>query len=187
MEALSLPVPETQKEVVIAGRTFIPAKAGNTTFDQDLYITAAIEDAGIDKVFTEVQNADQLTQMAKRMIVQAYKSGKLWDVLAGVLIEKNIPWSHEYAASTARFFSNLTRNEDKEALNETMAGVVVGFFASAANSFTISQKSSLSDPDVAAFYDMLKQRNIGVSDTSDSGIPSSESSLATIPRSSTES
>ena len=125
----------------ISGRTFRPCTS--TTFEQDIHIMAMVRDAGIMKVGATFDPLTQdLDDIAQQIIMQAFSSGKLFDLLAGTLEEVGVPWSMGEARANAQFFAQLTDAADKAALNGSIVGALLGFFISGAASSLISPKSS---------------------------------------------
>jgi len=175
-----------EQPLVIGERTFRLVDKNHTTFDQDLYVLDNIEQAQLDIAFEETVTMEKMTNLSKKLLLRAWRSGHLWKVLAGVLIEENIPWTVEGAEANAVFFGNLTKQVDKEALQNALATVVVGFFASGASDFTISPKSSDRAEAVIRNAPELLSDALAVFG-SGTGTSSSGSSLGTIPRNSRKS
>lgn len=155
----------------VGGRVFTTAT--KTTFKQDLYLWEALSAANLDNLiehFDELKN--NLTSMGRQVILQAYKSGALFRVLGGVLMERGVKWSPEVAEANAEFFEELTDPDDKEAIRGQMIQVVLHFFVSEAGLRAISQKSSRDNANAPLPLDA----NSGEPVISESGTTSSENS-----------
>lgn len=119
-------------EVKVSGRTFIPAT--RTTIQQDLFVMSRMRDTGLDKL---VDNIDlkqfKLTKYAEEVIVRAYMTGMVFEVLAGLLVEQGKKWSEKSAMANAEFFANLDDDQDKENISRPLVSVVLHFFMRAVN------------------------------------------------------
>jgi hypothetical protein len=131
-------------EIVVAGRKFTPSV--NTTFEQDLYVMDRMRAGGLNGLQTEVTTEGELNELAQEILIQSYRSGKLFELLAGVLEEEGKEWSPESADENAIMFSKLTDPEDKKALHGSLVGVVLSFFVAEDSSLKISPKSSEDSP-----------------------------------------
>lgn len=159
----------------VAGRVF--STATKTTFKQDLYLWEALSSANLDNLiehFDELRN--NLTNMGKQVILQAWSSGALFRVLGGVLIEEGVKWTPEAAENNAVFFEELTDPADKEAIRGQMIEVVLHFFVSEAGLRAISQKSLRDNADAQLPFGA----DSGEPAISESGTTSSESLPETI-------
>lgn len=123
--------------IVVAGRTFRPAT--NTTFEQDLFIMERVDATGADSL--ELKGENDLTAFAQKTILDAYRSGKLFELVAGMLVEDGKEWSPEAAKVNALFFAGLRDKADKEALHESMVAALLSFFLNAVSSFSTSPNS----------------------------------------------
>jgi hypothetical protein len=126
--------------VEVAGRKFVAAQ--HTTFEQDLYLMDRIRSAGVDKMPTSVSEEGELTDAAEELLYSAYRTGHLFEILAGLMVEVDVPWNKDEADLNAEFFAGLSNPEDKKALHGVMVGAVLSFFVGAGGSLQISQKSS---------------------------------------------
>lgn len=182
LEGLDLP----EVELTIAGRTFRDAK--KTTLAQDLYARRALKKANLDTFVQSINlQTYDLDEFAEEIILRAYDTGVLFTVLAGLLVEDGVPWTLEAAERNAKFFSEITDDEDKKKLFEPIAGVVLSFFINAVaslDSFEIASTPPASPESeaVASNESHGVDRN-GVRVTTDgtSGRPSSGNSPVTIP------
>ena len=101
------------------------------------------------------------------MLMSAYRSGKLFEILGGIMVEEGTKWSPERAMETAQFFADLTAPEDKQAIHGIMVGAVLGFFANGGGFTATSPKSSsLSDQEPPAAPKPAPKRKAGGRKTS---------------------
>ena len=121
-------------------RTFRPSS--KTTFEQDLFLMDIFEESGVGSIMDHIRATDmELSEVGMRIIRQAYRSGQLFLLLGGVLVEDGKKWSEEVAHRNAEYFANLDDPSDKEALHGPVASVVMSFFLNALESSTTSRKS----------------------------------------------
>jgi hypothetical protein len=71
------------------------------------------------------------TSVAIEMVMSAYKSGKLFAILSGILVEQGTEWSIEAAARTADLLKKIKDPEEKKVLNAALVGTLVRFFVHA--------------------------------------------------------
>jgi hypothetical protein len=165
--------------LTVAGRTFRPC--ASTTFEQDIWIMSMLRDAGIMKAGESFQpGKEDLSEIATAVVMQAFTSGKLFEILAGTLEEIGVVWSIPTARANAQFFAQLTAPEDKAALNGSIVGALMGFFISGALSSVTSQKSSrptMTHNDVGVRSDVAQSSE--APRTTASGTTSSETSQGT--------
>lgn len=124
----------------VQGRTFRPSQ--KTSFKQDFYVMERMELAKIDQMvagFTKEGNAEEYAQ---QLLIAAYKSGKLFEILAGVMVEDGTKWTEEAALANAEFFEYLEEEEEKEQITQSLAAVVLGFFTHAGLSSRTSKSAS---------------------------------------------
>lgn len=145
----------------------------DTSFEQDLWVMGHIHDARLYDVDAEAG----MTATAIALITKAYRSGHLFAILAGLLVEENTRWSPEQAAIIADRFRRLTDPKEKMVLQSSLVGVLERFFVSAVSSLKSSGTSSAD-----ARADATPSE-----DASANGMPSSAPSPDTIPHVSTPS
>jgi len=129
--------------LTIAGQSYRPVSS--TSFEQDLYAMQLVSEAGLTELAKSFENDSDknLEQVATRLVLQAFRSGKLFELLAAVLQGPGpTPWSIEQAQVNAKTFANLTDPKDKAALQGSLVGVILGFFVSGVVSLKISPRSS---------------------------------------------
>ena len=130
---------------VVAGRTF--RRPATTTFAHDAYTMKQLHGSGL---FVAMQNFDMLQsptmdELTTAIVIEAFSSGKLFQLLAAVLVEDGVKWSPAVADDVAMFFENLTDIQDKATLREAIPWVLLNFFIGAEDSWRIFLKSSKSD------------------------------------------
>lgn len=127
--------------MVLSGRTFIaPTK---TSFRQDMFVLDLAKGAGVEKLSNATET--DLSEAAEELLLRAWKSGKLFLLLAGMIVEEGKEWTEESAKANAEFFADLTDLPDKEALSGAITGVLISFFVNAEGFSKISQTSSRAD------------------------------------------
>lgn len=114
--------------IVVKGRTFRPS-VGKTTFDQDFFVMDLVSQTAVNKL--SVAKGDDLDKIAAEVILNAYRSGNLFRLLAALTVEDGHKWSRPQAEENAVFFSELDTLEDKEAIQEALLGVLLSFFVNA--------------------------------------------------------
>jgi hypothetical protein len=102
---MTIPLTEIEREmdvaltdgVTLAGRRF--RAASTTTFEHDCFNTKQMRECGLLSVAQKFDPMkDEIGDVAGAIIIEAYASGKLFNLLAGVLVEKLalrnfIPWA----------------------------------------------------------------------------------------------
>jgi hypothetical protein len=134
---------EGPEAITVEGRTF--EHVVNTTFEQDMWIMDHVRASGLDALpeeMRELTEGGEFNKMAERVVLHAYKSGHLFHLLAGTLVEKGEPWTTVSAELNAEFFATITDPESKKALSAGIVGVVLSFFVNEEGYFVISPKSS---------------------------------------------
>jgi hypothetical protein len=160
----------------LGGRIYV--MSDETTFEQDLWILAHINDAQLHQLPPD----EGLTDTAIALISKAYRSGHLFFILAGILVEKGKRWSPQVAELVAQRFAELKDPNEKKILQSSMVGVLTRFFVTVAGSLTSSASRSPSPAAPAG-----DGASSGAREPSASGTRSSVSSPDTIPPASTAS
>jgi hypothetical protein len=125
----------------IAGRTFQVVE--DTTFAQDIYMMDRVSRAKIDAIPRDTTaTTAELTEAGKEIILKAYRSGVLFELLAGMLIGAGEKWSPEVAMQNAAFFASVTDMESKKIMQGSLVGMILGFFLNADELTGTSRKSS---------------------------------------------
>jgi hypothetical protein len=129
--------------VTLAGRRF--RALGATTFEHDAYLMQALADS---KLLTTLQRFDPLHQelddLSSAIIIECFRSGKLFAILAGVLVEDGAAWSPATAARTADFFASLSDPADKAALRDIIPFALLNFFLNVDGSWRVFRSYSTS-------------------------------------------
>ena len=129
--------------VTLAGRTF--RALGVTTFEHDAFMMQALTEANLLSTLQRFDPARQeLGDATAAIIVQCFRTGKLFDLLGGVLVEDGTTWTPQTAATAARFFAGLTDPADKDALEAVIPFVLLRFFLRAGASWKASLRYSTS-------------------------------------------
>lgn len=131
------------KEIIlkIQGRTF--KKAITTTIDQDAYVMKRMREFGLVEMAASFDpKTDDLNEFSQNLLMEAFETGKLYEILGGVLVEEGVKWSRKIAAESAAIFENITELEDKEQLFSSIAAVLLDFLVAAATWSKHSLKSS---------------------------------------------
>lgn len=123
--------PEIPSEIVLEGRTF--RLRDDLTAEQEFYMLDVTDTMGLDDldptVFLEGAPEEQL-RAGKQLVVKAYRSGSLFKMMSGMLIEEGVEWDPEVAAENANFFRNLKDAESKRVFERTIVFALFTFFAS---------------------------------------------------------
>lgn len=118
-------------ELTLSGRVF--RKARTTTIDQDAYVMKRMREFGLVEMASTFDPVkDELDDFSQQLLMAAFETGKLYEVLAGVLIEEGVVWSRAVAKQNAEFFATLTDKDDKAQLFSSIASVLVDFLVYAA-------------------------------------------------------
>ena len=118
-------------ELVVEGRTFIQEPP---TFEQEMFVLQRVMESGFDKPDLLTDGASDLTRAAKMMIVHAYKSGTLFDLLGSLVTEKGTEWSPEQARANGEIFKKTRDPKAKEQLHPALITAVTAFLVSASSS-----------------------------------------------------
>lgn len=125
--------------IVLSGRTF--RKTARTTLDQDAYVMRRMREFGLANIDVDPANPD-LDGVAENLILRAFETGKMYEILGGMLVEDNVKWTRANAATNADFFRDLDTKADKQALYASISSVMLDFLVAAAEWSKTSRKSS---------------------------------------------
>lgn len=131
----------------LGGRIFAPAE--QLTARQDGFLRAQISDTGLVEILSRGLASGEEQQIAQRLIVEAYRTGTLFHVVAAWLAETGTKWTVKDANANAEFFGDLTDEEDKSQLALIFAEAITNFFTRVVLSLTRTRTSSAS-PDATA-------------------------------------
>lgn len=130
-----------ERVMVIGGRTFRQSRV--TTIDRDSYVIKRYRVSGLAAFSRTFEPAiHDLNEFAEKLLWEAYESGVLYEILAGVLVEDGVRWTRKVAEANAAFFANLTDPADKNAIAERSGDVLFDFLVIADASRKISLSTS---------------------------------------------
>lgn len=119
-----------EEGIVVAGRRF--RRAATTTFEHDAYTMRQLRDSGLLTVAQRFDPLhDDINDLTTTVIVDAFSSGKLFTLLAAVLVEDTVKWSLASAEANAAFFRGLTDPTDKAELRAFIPWALLNFFLNA--------------------------------------------------------
>ena len=108
---------------------------------------ARVEDAGLLDLVADGALSDEVR--ARKLVVQAMRSGHYCGIAAGLLVEVDHKWSVETAEQNAATFGDLTGDDDKAALVGAFAESLTRFFTTGLFRLVPSRTASTSSPDGA--------------------------------------
>ena len=120
----------------LGGRYFAPAEV--TSARHDGWVMVQVAEAGLDKLVSA--KTDDTT--VRDLVLAAFRSGKMFHLLAGVLIEDGVKWTPNVAEQNAEYFAELTDPAGKRAMQDAFVEVLLGFFRAAPNSSAPSPSAS---------------------------------------------
>lgn len=126
-------MPET---LTLGGRTFAPIGEA-TTAEHDAWMMTQLRDAGLLEAL-RAQATDRDTATFDPLVV----SGRMFEVMAGALLEPGRDWTPAWALETAAHLRRLTDPEDKARLFAEMGALLRGFFGRAPGSSADTGSSS---------------------------------------------
>ena len=88
----------------LGGRIFAPAE--HLTARQDGYLMVQVADTGLFDVLSKGLASGNEQQIAQTLIVEAYRTGTFFHVIAARLIESGKKWTVKEADANAEFFGN---------------------------------------------------------------------------------
>lgn len=131
--------------IEVGDRVFVPAK--DLTFEQDMYLMGIATDAGLGP--DVIKQAD-VSKNAQKVIVSAYRSGKMFLLIAAALVEEgkeDVQWTPAVAEEIAHFLSQTKDKDAKAKLNQVMVGLLLSFTLGVDESLATFQRSSaVSEP-----------------------------------------
>jgi hypothetical protein len=175
--------------LTIEGRQFVQE---TPSFEQEMFIMEQAVEAGLDEATLKLTPDEKdLEPAIKRLLIQAYKSGALFRLMAALLTEEGVEWSEAEALKNAEIFRKTRDPESKANLRPATVAALIAFFESGVSSKQISSISSSLDADaesraVSKNYGRgaaLTPEGAGELFASGRMPPSSEKSLSTSTRS----
>lgn len=112
----------------LGGRYFQPAEV--TTARQDGWVMVQVAEAGLDKFAGKTLDES----IAHEVVMQSFRSGRMFHLLAGMLVECDVKWTPAIAEQNAEYFAEITDPASKAAMQDAFVGVLLGFFLSAPTS-----------------------------------------------------
>lgn len=126
--------------LTIGGKRFVQE---SPTFEQDMFIMEQAVTAGLDEAVLELTpDGKDLERGVKQMLIQAYKRGTLFLLMASLMVEEGTEWSEEQARRNADIFRKCNVKEEKAQLHPALVGALLAFFESGVNLKKISSISS---------------------------------------------
>jgi hypothetical protein len=112
-------------EVTLGGKLF--RTTPDTTFEQDMFVMDEIQAVGFEHIKEELHKDGEMTDKTAGILIRAYKSGHLFRLLSGTLVEVGKEWNPEDAKLNAGFFARLKDRESKETLQRQLLGIILSF------------------------------------------------------------
>jgi hypothetical protein len=113
--------------IVLAGRTFVRAKT--LTFEHFNHRVNAVKSSGVMPILRQYKKeSDDSDILAAALIAQASTAGQLFVLMGALLVEKDVPWTVENAASNAAFFAGLTDVEVFQKIEQVVLWLLLDFF-----------------------------------------------------------
>ena len=130
-EAPGITGEQPERIVTLGGRTF--RQSSITTVDRDTYMMRRYRTSGL-AAFVKTFNpaTDTLDSFGEKVYFEAFESGVLYEILAGMLVEDGVQWTRKIAAANAAFFANVPTQADKLTIYELAADVMADFLRAAA-------------------------------------------------------
>lgn len=137
--------------ITCEGRTFRLQK--DLSAEQDMYNMALVVELGLDKVdYASLLDEDDeaRTQEAKALIAAVYRSGKMFHLLAGALVQDGVEWEdgvirddkgNVIGHENARFFARTKDREFRNAIEAYIVFLLISFFALGTGSSETSPNS----------------------------------------------
>lgn len=153
----------------IGDRTFV--MEDNPSPEQDFYIMEKIERMGLFDIQPEQIAGKRMDRETKRVLMEAYRSGQLFNLLGAVMVEKGVEWSEENGEENAELFRTTRDPEARKFILRNATFVLMSFFASGLTS-SVTSPSFLGG--LAGATSAISPR--GESSNSETGSPQSEKS-----------
>jgi hypothetical protein len=126
--------------ITIDGREF-HGVTQELSAEQDSFIIGQLRLAGaLPALVAMKKNATE--EQAETLLTQIMVSGRMYQILAGVLTEKDKSWSFDDATRNGARFAAVSNPVEKAAMCSAVVDFVANFFLYAVQSARTSQKSS---------------------------------------------
>lgn len=109
--------------------------------EQDSFIVGQLRLSGALPSLLAIKN-NPTEEEAARLVTQIMVSGRMYQILGGLLTEEGKVWSYESAVQNGARFALITADEEKVAMQSAVFQFVAGFFLYAVQSSGTSPKSS---------------------------------------------
>lgn len=140
----------------LGGRIFSPAES--LTARQDGYLRATISDTGLVDIVagmiataraddTPDVEARRNEDMARKLVIEAYRTGTLFHVVAGWLTEVGTKWTIKDANANGEAFGELTDEDEQTQLSTAFVEAITHFFTKAVRSLTPTATFSANQPE----------------------------------------
>lgn len=127
--------------MIIQGRTFEIATV--TTIEQDAFAMRRLRTMGLmEMVATFDPLKSNINAFSEKLLLEAFESGLLFEVLGAILVEQSVPWTKESGIANATFFRTLTNPDDKSVLYDGIGQILADFLISAARMLRIGSPNS---------------------------------------------
>lgn len=113
-----------------------------TTSSQDMWVMTRLDRAGLEAISAANNTPEKLDSLAIQLVEAAYEAGTLYEIIAGMYVEKGIKWTRERAYANAQYFADMTDREDKQKFQGSVASILLMYFVSGLVSRATSLKSS---------------------------------------------
>jgi hypothetical protein len=131
---------ELNVEIVLGGQRY--ARPAGLTFERRQYVGDAITSADLGAILSRLtQVGDDLELVAMAVMAKAYERGKLFVLLAGLLMPEGSTWSRASAARIADALAQLTDPADHAVIDRLILWLVLDFFLQTGPSGAIFLKS----------------------------------------------
>lgn len=166
----------TDERLTIGGRVF--QRATVTTLDQDAYVMQRMRAFGLAEMASAFDpKTGHMEDFGEKVLLAAFESGQLYEILGGTLVEEGVKWSRAVATANASFFASVTGRNDKQTIYGTTSAILLDFLLVAATLSPTFLRSSMSGGQTEpAPYDRIEAPSAS---TMESGTGLSEISPAT--------
>lgn len=111
-----------------------------TTLEQDMHVLSLMDKAGLARI--NIDSISDPADVGRTILVTAFNKGVLFDLLAATMQEEGKTWSPEGAKEISVAFSQASAQDEKQAIQDSLVGVLLGFFITGGLSSLTSRTSS---------------------------------------------
>lgn len=113
--------------IVLAGRTFVRART--LTFEHFNHRVNAVKASGVMPILRQYKKeADDSDILAAALMSQAYTSGELFNLMAALLVEPDVPWTVANSKGNAKYFASLTDTSVFQLIEHRLLWLLLDFF-----------------------------------------------------------